>query len=294
MPAAAAEKLLRIALFSDSLQLNVIEDGSRCLVKRRCELATLIRRGRKKGVVPVFISIMWFLFSLAISIQAAWGQVGGNAQAHDMALGFLLAWLPILIMTSIVDRNPVAAYSICMELNNFLEIVRSALLTPGLRDTYIRDSEREPEDFTWTGVLNNKDYFCQDFFTHFAGQGRVRWHYGVAHPVLDGIERTFMAECGRNWLREPERAKNLMVLGPNRTAGLRWFDPRMMWQIVCSVCLVYGTVGGAFVLSCKHSSRTVSVTNRDKTLLRRWAWAAEAADISFLLSMHRAFSSSSS
>ncbi|MCJ1470892.1 hypothetical protein MMC07_009540 [Pseudocyphellaria aurata] len=249
MPAAAAEKLLRIALFSDSLKLNAMEDRSRCLVKRRCELASLIRRGRKKGVVPVFISIMWFLFSLAISIQAAWGQFGGNAQAHDMALGFLLAWLPILILTSIVDRNPVAAYSIRMELNSLLDDVRWALLNPGLRDTFIRESGREPEDFVWTNALNDEDYFRQDFFTHFAGQGRVRWHYGVAHPILDGIERTFMAECGRNWLRDPERARSWMVLGPNRTAGLRWFDPRMIWQIVCSVGLVCGSVGGAFILS---------------------------------------------
>lgn len=254
MPAVAAERLLRIALFSDSLQLTIIKDGTHGLVNRRHKLASLIRRGRKKGVVPVFISLMWFLFSLAISIQAAWGQFGGNAQAHDMALGFLLSWLPILILTSIVDRNPLAANSILLELNAFLDDVRSALLNPRLRNTYIRDTGRTREDFAWTNALNNEDYFRQDFFTQFAGQGRVRWHYGVAHPILEGIERTFMAEWGRNWLREPERAKTLMVVGPNRTAGLRWFDFRMIWQIMSSVCLVCGTVGGAFILSCKNSS----------------------------------------
>lgn len=251
MPAVAAERLLRIALFSDSLQLTAIEDRTRCLVKRRSQLASLIRRGRKKGVVPVFISLMWFLFSLAISIQAVWGQFGSNAQAHDMALGLLLAWLPILILSSIVDRNPVAANSILMELNCYLDDVRSALLDPGLRNTYIRDTGRTQEDFAWTAALNNEDFFRQDFFTQFAGQGRVRWHYGVAHPILEGIERTFMADWGRNWLKEPEMARTLLVLGPDSTAGLRWFDFRMIWQIMSSVCLVCGTVGGAFILSCK-------------------------------------------
>lgn len=70
MPTEGAEKLLRIALFSDSLQLEVVEDESRSLVKRRRKMARSIREARKKGVVPVFISLLWFLFSLAISIQA--------------------------------------------------------------------------------------------------------------------------------------------------------------------------------------------------------------------------------
>ena len=253
MPAVAAERLLRIALFSDGLQLTAIEDRTRCLVKRRSQLACLIRRGRKKGVVPVFISLMWFLFSLAISIQAAWGKFGSNAEAHDMALGLLLAWLPILILASIVDRNPLAANSILMELNSYLDDVRSALLDPGLRNTYIRDTGRTQEDFAWTDALNDEDFFRQDFFTQFAGQGRVRWHYGVAHPILEGIERAFMADWGRNWLKEPDRARTLLVLGPDRTAGLRWFDFRMIWQIMSSVCLVCGTVGGAFILSCQYS-----------------------------------------
>ena len=69
MPRVEAERLLRIALFSDSLQLEVVEDDTRNLVKRRRKLARNLREGRKKGVVPVFISLMWFLFSLLTSIQ---------------------------------------------------------------------------------------------------------------------------------------------------------------------------------------------------------------------------------
>lgn len=69
MPRVEAERLLRIALFSDSLQLEVVEDDTRNLVKRRRKLARNLREGRKKSVVPVFISLMWFLFSLLTSIQ---------------------------------------------------------------------------------------------------------------------------------------------------------------------------------------------------------------------------------
>jgi hypothetical protein len=56
----AAEKLLRFALFSESLEL----------VKLREKTASSLRKSRKRGVVAVFISMGWFLFSLAISIQA--------------------------------------------------------------------------------------------------------------------------------------------------------------------------------------------------------------------------------
>ena len=105
IPAVEAEKILRIALFSDTLKLSHTEDkmspddmtpsimaSSSRLVLKRQALAQLLRENRKKGVVPVFVSLMWFLFSLAISIQASFGDLGNNQTAHDLALGLLLGW----------------------------------------------------------------------------------------------------------------------------------------------------------------------------------------------------------
>jgi hypothetical protein len=69
MPEEEAEKLLRIVLFSDSLKLKREEEESRSLIRRRQKLAKTIREFRKRSVVPVFISLPWFLFSLVISIQ---------------------------------------------------------------------------------------------------------------------------------------------------------------------------------------------------------------------------------
>lgn len=48
----------------------------------------------------------------------------------------------------------------------------------------------------------------------FAGQGRLPWHYGVAHSILAGIETTFVAKEGRNWLRDENSALIYMVDGP--------------------------------------------------------------------------------
>lgn len=91
----AAEKLLRIALFSDELPMTT----GTSLTDRRKKLAGTIRAFRKKGVIPVFVSTLWFFIALAISIQSAFGNRGTNKAAHDLALGLLLAFLPIFVLS---------------------------------------------------------------------------------------------------------------------------------------------------------------------------------------------------
>lgn len=84
MPSIEAEKLLRVALFSDTLRLseappNISQTGlfdldgipKSELVERRRDLAQSFRESRKKGVVPVFFSFMWFSFALAVSIVSS-------------------------------------------------------------------------------------------------------------------------------------------------------------------------------------------------------------------------------
>jgi hypothetical protein len=68
-----AEKLLRTALFAEFLDI----DGEE-LPKLRKRTADSLRQSRKQGVVAVFISLGWFLFSLAISIEA-----GKNYSSHE-------------------------------------------------------------------------------------------------------------------------------------------------------------------------------------------------------------------
>ena len=219
MPAVEAEKLLRIVLFSDTLKLSHSEDkidsenmtpsmmgmSSQLVLKRRA-LAQTLRENRKKGVVPVFVSLMWFMFSLVISIQASFGDLGNNQTAHDLALGLLLAWLPVMILVTIVDRNPTAIEVVRRKLNSLVDDVRLALLDPDLRNSYMVDTRRSIRDFAWTECLRDEIFCYGDFFTHFSGQGRVRWHHGVAHSILAGIESRFMAAEGRNWLRDPDTA----------------------------------------------------------------------------------------
>lgn len=91
----SAEKLLRIASLSDGLPMS----AKASLTDRRNKIAGSMRAFRKKEVIPVFVSTSWFLLALAISIQGAFGNRGTNEAAHDLALGLLLAFLPIFVLS---------------------------------------------------------------------------------------------------------------------------------------------------------------------------------------------------
>lgn len=62
-----AEGLLRIVLFSDDLKLL---GKQKTLGQIRKRLAQDLRSNRRRGVVPVFISTLWFIFALGISVEA--------------------------------------------------------------------------------------------------------------------------------------------------------------------------------------------------------------------------------
>ena len=160
-----------------------------------------------------------------------------------------MAWLPTLILFSIVDRNPVAADAIRLKLNRLLDAVRVALLDTHLRETYIRRIGRRERDFRWTARLSDDSFFRGDFFKAFAGQGRVRWHYGVAAPILAGIEHTILAKCGRKWLDEDDKARTTLVKGPERLKGLHWFDRRGVPCIGWAMFFVGASIASAFIIS---------------------------------------------
>ena len=254
LPSIEAERLLRLALFSNMLPVCGSSDKE-SLKDRRAELAQSFREGRKKGVVPVFISFLWFVFALALTVQLSFSEIGGNQTAHNLALGLLVGWLPILIMASTVDRNQASADAIREKLNSLIDDARTALLDPKVLAEYMQDTRTTEDDFTWMKCLHDNVFKEGNFFVGFGGQGRMHWHYGVAHPLLCGMESKFMAAYGRDWLHYGFAARLAIVVGSRNVNGLKMFDPRMAWQISSSLIIVLGSVGGAFVLSCNPSRR---------------------------------------
>lgn len=266
----AAEKLLRIALFSDSLQLTAADDRTDNLIRTRQELARVVRIGRKRGVVGVFLSKRLFVIALAISVYGAFSRIGNNETAHVLGIGLLLSWLPILVLSSITDRNPVATDEIRQQLNNFVNLARTALLDTERRESYIKTIGKTEDKFAWTKLLEDDHHA---FFIEFAGQGRVRWHvgslgtliiaelvvtscqHGCANSILSSMENAWIADAGRGWMDDPDQARTRMIdVDPNHRE-LIWLDRQMFWQIACSTALLYGTAGGAFILACENTTR---------------------------------------
>jgi hypothetical protein len=195
---------------------------------------------------------MWFLFAFALSVQAALGRLGENATAHDLALGCLLAWFPILILGSIVDRNPIAAETIRKKLNTLIDHVRHSLRDQSNREAFIDSFRHEPNHEklrVWINNVAHEGENMEDFFVDFAGQARVRWHYGAAHAILCDIENCYIAKRGRNWLANEEEARASLVLGEVNDQGLMWFDMREFWQIASAVMIVLGSCGAAFIIA---------------------------------------------
>lgn len=253
----AAETLLRIALFSKGLHRpqriarRNDNDGSFMLVREN--LALNLRRFRRRGIVPVCVSTMWFLFALAISVQSAFALSGANATAHDLALGLLLAWLPVLFLAFIVDRNFTNADEVRTQLNNLVEDVGQALADKETRATYVRTYNRQSPDIEerLTKVQDLIDSLNgEDFFVAYAGQGRLRWHYGVAHAIITDIEYNYIRHEGRAWLTFDEaKARSILVLGDTNSRGLFTFDVREAFQMFSAAVIVLGSITGAFCLA---------------------------------------------
>ena len=252
LPPIESERLLRLALFSNAIQLNGSRDPRDAIVARRTQLARALRQGRKNGGRPVIISFLWFLFALGLSIELAYDNIGGNATAHNLALGLLVGWLPVLIVGSTVDRNSVSADSIRERLNSLVEEVRQSVLDPDIRHEYHKAMHSRSEESEWVESLRDTAMFDGNFFTKFGGQGRTHFHYGVAHPILSGIETNFLAEYGRDWLRHGLAARHAIVVGSCNDNGLKMFDARMGWQIASALVIFCGSTFGSFIISCEQ------------------------------------------
>ncbi|KAK3314393.1 hypothetical protein B0H66DRAFT_504396 [Apodospora peruviana] len=73
------------------------------------EMAFQLRMLRRRGVYPALVSIFVFFVAYAVSLVLAFGGLGDRATAHSMALGLLVSWLPLMVLFTILDRNPVSA-----------------------------------------------------------------------------------------------------------------------------------------------------------------------------------------
>ncbi|KAK5655566.1 hypothetical protein OQA88_5497 [Cercophora sp. LCS_1] len=72
-------------------------------------LAARLRELRRRTVVPMMLSLGIFLGAAIISIYLAFGEAGAGIDATSLTLGLLFTWLPMIVICTIIDRNPVSS-----------------------------------------------------------------------------------------------------------------------------------------------------------------------------------------
>jgi hypothetical protein len=203
--------LLQFALFS----------RNETLVRRRQKLGASLRRGRKHGVVQVLISLVWFLFALAISVFQAFGNLGDETTANNLALGLLMGWLPILISSSIIDQCPTNSEHAQEQLSEFLGIANNLQTHPAT--------------------------IPESLLTGFCGQARKKWHYPIGYSILTDVQ-----------LAIPSRKRGLLkyyidgtLATPNSkpTIPLWVFKPTEFWQMIFAIFIVGSCIFSAVIIS---------------------------------------------
>ena len=85
---------------------NIDIEYTRQLLKA---LANQLRSLRRRGVVPMLLSLLAFLTTFIFSVVLAFSDVNGDLDVTPLTIGLLYSWLPLLVIYSIMDRNPVSS-----------------------------------------------------------------------------------------------------------------------------------------------------------------------------------------
>lgn len=72
-------------------------------------LTKQLRTLRRRAVMPTLASLGTFLMAFIFSVVLSFAEVGEHTKVDFLVLGLLYAWLPVLVIFTIVDRNPVSS-----------------------------------------------------------------------------------------------------------------------------------------------------------------------------------------
>lgn len=74
------------------------------------QLAFQLRMLRRRGVIPMLANLGTFLIAFIFSVVLAFADLGdANNSPLSLSFGLLVTWLPLLVVFTIVDRNPISS-----------------------------------------------------------------------------------------------------------------------------------------------------------------------------------------
>jgi hypothetical protein len=72
-------------------------------------LAFQLRMLRRRGVIPMLANLATFLIAFVFAVVLAFADLGDENTPFSLSFGLLMTWLPLLVVFTIVDRNPVSS-----------------------------------------------------------------------------------------------------------------------------------------------------------------------------------------
>lgn len=103
-------------------------------------------------------------------------------------MGFAVSWITPLVVGALVDRNAIATKDLRSNLNWIFAGALEAIRLLHGQYNKIVEVDNLPKGSNLRIDAKLLGSLPEDIFTEFAGQGRLRWHRGVAHGILTGIE----------------------------------------------------------------------------------------------------------
>lgn len=163
-------------------------------------------------------------------------------------MGFAVSWITPLVVGALVDRNAIATKDLRSNLNwIFAGALEGIRLLQGQYNKIV-EVDNLPKGSNLRVDAKLLGSMPEDIFTEFAGQGRLRWHRGVAHAILTGIEKSYASEHGRGWLEDGELARVAMLI-PHGDKGFNVVDRRLLQQAIAAFMIIYGNLGAGFLIS---------------------------------------------
>ncbi|KAM7187294.1 hypothetical protein V8F20_011049 [Naviculisporaceae sp. PSN 640] len=137
------------------------------------QLAFQLRMLRRRAVIPTLASLGTFLVAFVFSVVLSFADTPESGSVDQLGLGLLYTWLPMLVIFTIVDRNPVSADRVRVLVERWLHNVQAI---KNQRDG------TSPEIRWWpTPNAPPANVFRVG---RFIGQGRSVQYAGLSHAVM--------------------------------------------------------------------------------------------------------------
>ncbi|RSL71565.1 hypothetical protein CEP54_001349 [Fusarium duplospermum] len=147
------------------------------------DVAFQLRMLRRRGVIPTLASLGTFITAFIFSIVLAFDEEAGNRTGSPLTLGLLYCWLPLLVIFTIIDRNPVSADRSAALMSRWLFNVDAVLTSARAAGADLNNMETP----TWWS--RNRSAADREIFEvqEFIGQGRKIKYCGLADAMIRTI-----------------------------------------------------------------------------------------------------------